>query len=280
MSSDPRKLRGALSLSVPRDQSILPVFARYIRALEVDQTQAVLVVGGGEEDVAILSAVGFQQVILSNLKTGGALSLDAEDIELPDNSYSVVFAHTVLHHCRCPHKAVGEMLRVARDHVFFLDANDSWAFRLLTRLKLSYPYELGVTGSFDYRAGGMRNGTIPNYMYRWTLREVRKCVAAYHPERRVDVRARSYWAFDVYENDLLSRKETRVGNLAQTLGPRNFIRLLHTAQALLNVLPPLRAQGNRFFCAISKVGLQPWIEERAGQFYEKSGYRGSLSRPL
>jgi len=279
MSSDPRKVPGGLSPSVPRDQSILPVFASYIKALEVDQTQAVLVIGGGEEDVAILSAAGFQQVVLSNLKTG-ALSLDAEDIQLPDSSYSVVFAHTVLHHCRCPHKAVGEMLRVARDHVFFLDANDSWVFRLLMRLKFSYPYELGVTGSFDYREGGMRNGTIPNYMYRWTLPEVRKCLAAYHPERRVNVRARSYWAFDIYEDDLLSRKETRVGNLAKTLGPRNFIKLLHTAQAVLNVLPPVRAQGNRFFCAISKAGLQPWIEEREGQFFEKRGYRSSLSRPL
>ena len=161
-----------------------------------------------------------------------------------------------------------------------MDANDSWAFRLLTRLKLSYPYEVGVTGSFNYLQGGMRNGTIPNYMYRWTIREVKKCVAAYHPERRIAVCARMYWAFDVYEDDLLARTESRVGKLAQTLGPRNFIKLLHAAQAVLNVLPPLRAQGNRFFCAISKGELQPWIEERAGQFFEKKEFRSSLSGPL
>lgn len=267
------------SPSNPRDKSFLSVFERHLQTLAVDRTQPVLVVGGGDEDLAILSAVGFQHIVLSNLRAG-ELNLDVEDIQLPDDSYSVVFAHTVLHHCRCPHKALGEMLRVARQHVFFLDAHDSWAFWLLRLLKFSYPYEVGVTGSFDYLEGGMRNGPIPNYMYRWTGHEVKKCVAAYHPERRVNVRVRTYWAFDVFENDLLSRKESHVGRLAETLGPRNFIRLLHAAQAALNVLPPIRAQGNRFFCAISKGELQPWIEARNGQFYEKRGYRDSLSAPL
>jgi SAM-dependent methyltransferase len=265
--------------SIPRDQSILPVFERYLHTLAVDRTQPVLVVGGGGEDLAILSAVGFGHIVLSNLRAG-ELWLDAEDIQLPDDSYSVVFAHTLLHHCRCPHKAVGEMVRVARHHVFFLDANDSWAFRLLTRLKFSFPYELGVTGPFDYLEGGMRNGPIPNYMYRWTRREVEKCVAAYHPERKIDVRVCTYWAFNVYEDDLLTRTESRVAKITKTLGPRNFIRLLQAGQAALNVLPPLRAQGNRFFCAISKGELQPWIEARNGQFYEKRGYKSSLSAPL
>lgn len=162
--------------------------------------------------------------------------------------------------------------------MFFLDANDSWAFRLLVRLKFSFPYEIGVTATFDYLEGGMRNGSIPNYIYRWTGREVKKCLAAYHPERRINVRAFSYWSFNVCENDLISRKESRVGKLAATLGPHNFIRLLHAAQVTLNVLPPFRAQGNEFFCAISKGGLQPWMEARNGQFCEKREYRSGLRK--
>jgi hypothetical protein len=73
----------------------------------------------------------------------------------------------------------------------------------------------------------------------------------------------------VNEYDLLSRKESRVAKLAETLGPPNFIRFLHAAQVTLNALPPSRAQGNKFFCAISKGELQPWIEVRNGQFYSK-----------
>ena len=265
--------------SLPRDQRFVSVFERYLQTHAVDRTQPVLVIGAGDEDLAILSAAGFRDIVLSNLG-GGELNLDAEDIQLPDDSYSVVFAHAVLHHCRCPHKAVGEMVRVARQHVFILDVNDSWAFRLLTRLKFSFPYEVGVTATFDYLQGGMRNGPIPNYLYRWTRREVEKCVAAYLPERRINVRARTYWAFNVYENDLLTRTQSHVAKIAEILGPRNFVRLLHAAQAALNVLPPLWAQGNKFFCAISKGELQPWIEARNGQFYEKRGFKSSLSAPL
>jgi len=264
----------------PKDKRMLPIFEHYLKALAVDLTKSVLVVGGGEEDLAILSAVGFQSVVLSNLKSC-ELCLDAEDMKLPDNSYSAVFAHGVLHHCRCPHKALGEMVRVARQHVFFLDANDSWVFRLLTRLKLSFPYEVGITVDRGYLEGGMRNGSIPNYMYRWTEGEVRKCVAAYNPERKIEVHALTYWDFEAWDEESpLRRRESRTAKLAQTIGPRNFVRGLRTTQAVLNAVPPLRAEGNKFFCAISKGELQPWIEARNGQFYEKAGYRTKLSAPL
>jgi SAM-dependent methyltransferase len=267
MSSIPRTANATSVESRRKDKScLLHVLETHLQMLAVDRDQPVLVIGGGEDDLEILSAVGFREIVLSNLKTG-ELSLDAEDIQLPDDSYPIVFAHAVLHHCRCPQKAVGEMVRIARQHLFFLEPNDSLALRLLVRLKLSFPYELAAVAANDYMHGGMRNGPIPNYIYRWTGREVEKCVAAYHPERRIDVRARPYWDFYVNEYELLCRKESRVAKLAETMGPRNLIRLLSMAQAALNMLPPLRAQGNKFFCAISKRELQPWIETRVGQFY-------------
>jgi hypothetical protein len=58
-----------------------------------------------------------------------------------------------------------------------------------------------------------------------------------------------------------------VAKLAQKLGPGNLIRLLRIGQAILNLIPPLRAQGNKFFCIISKKELQPWIEMREGNYY-------------
>jgi hypothetical protein len=68
---------------------------------------------------------------------------------------------------------------------------------------------------------------------------------------------------------LVSRKETRVAKLAEIIGPRNLVSLLHLGQAVLNLLPPVRSQGNKFFCAISKRELQPWIEMRDGRCYLK-----------
>ncbi|HLJ42290.1 MAG TPA: methyltransferase domain-containing protein [Candidatus Acidoferrales bacterium] len=193
--------------------------------------------------------------------------LDAENIALPDNSYPVVFAHAVLHHCRSPQKALGEMVRVSQKHVFFVEPNDSWALRMLVRLGFSFPYELAAVAAHEYTRGGMRNGPIPNYIYRWTGHEARKSVFAYHPELRLRVRAHPYWDFYVNECELLKRKETRVAELARKMGTRNFIHSLHLAQKLLNLLPPLRMQGNKFFCAISKGNLHPWIQDRDGQCF-------------
>ena len=83
------------------------------------------------------------------------------------------------------------------------------------------------------------------------------------------IRAHPYWDFYVNEEELLLRKESRVAALAEKLGPRNLVTLLHLGQTFLNVLPLLRSQGNKFFCAISKRGLQSWIEMRDGKYQLK-----------
>ena len=251
----------------PKDKSrLLSMLGHYVELCAVDRSKPVLVLGGEQEDVDVLTACGFKEIVLSNIEAS-EMALDAENIALPDDSYPVVFAHAVLHHCRCPQKALGEMVRVAQQHVFFLEPNDSWMLRLLVRLNFSFPYELAAVVDHEYVHGGMRDGPIPNYLYRWTGRDVEKCVASYHPERRFKIYPHPYWDFYVDEDDLLSRRESQVAALAEKAGPRNFIRFLHAAQAGLNLLPPLRAQGNKFFCAISKGDLQPWIEARDGQFY-------------
>ena len=259
----------------PKDKScLLDVIGRYREACGVDGNQPVLVLGGGQEDLDILTACGFKQMVMSNIDSPG-LALDAENIALPDNSYPVVFAHAVLHHCRSPHKAIGEMVRVARQHVFFLEPNDSWALRMLVRLGYSFPYELAAVAAHEYLHGGMRDGPIPNYIDRWTGHEVEKSIASYHPERQFQVRAHPYWDFYVNEYELVSRKETRVAQLAEKIGPRNLVSLLQLGQAVLNLLPPVRSQGNKFFCAISKRELQPWIEMRDGRCYLKKENEGS-----
>jgi SAM-dependent methyltransferase len=257
---------GALT---PKDKSrLLGVFGHYLALCAVDKSEPILVIGGEQEDLDILSACGFEKIVLSNISAEG-LALDAENIALADDSYAVVFAHAVIHHCRCPHKALGEMVRVSRKHVFFFEPNDSWALRFLVRLGGSFPYELAAVAAHEFINGGMRDGPIPNYIYRWTGREVGKCVASYHPERQFEVRAHPYWDFYVNEYELLARKESRVSTLAEKLGPRNLVAALRLSQFFLNLLPPLRSQGNKFFCAISKRELHPWIEMRDGQCYLK-----------
>lgn len=264
----PRLARESCVVSTPKDKSrLLRVIQRHLKACGVDRAQPVLVVGGGQDDLEILSACGFKQIVLSNL-AGKGMILDAEHIDLPDNSYPAVFAHAVLHHCRSPQKALGEIVRVSEKHVFFVEPNDCGALRMLVRLGLSFPYEIGGVVNNGY-TGGLRNGPIPNYIYRWTEREVIKSVLTYHPERQFEVRSQPYWDFYVNEEELLARKETKLASLASKVGARNFIVLLRLAQMLLSLLPLLRSQGNKFFCAISKQDLQPWIEVREAQYCVK-----------
>ncbi|MGB6483365.1 MAG: methyltransferase domain-containing protein [Candidatus Acidiferrales bacterium] len=257
---------GGHGLSTPKDKSrLLRVIQYFVRDCRIDRNQPVLVIGGSHGDLEILSICGFKQIVMSNLDANG-LFIDAEDIALPDDSYSVVFAHAVLHHCRCPLAAVGEMVRVSQKHVVFVEPNDSWSLRMLVRLGFSFPYELAAVADNEYTHGGMRNGPIPNYIYRFTGHEIKKAVCAYHPERQFRVNAHPYWDFYVNEHELLVRTETRVAKLARKLGPARFIALLHSAQKFLNLFSPVRSQGNKFFCSISKATLHPWIELRDGQY--------------
>ncbi len=77
----------------PRDRSrLLAVIGRNLEVCGVDRRQPVLVLGGEQEDIDILTACGFEQIVLSNLDAAG-MALDAENIALADDSYPVVFAH-------------------------------------------------------------------------------------------------------------------------------------------------------------------------------------------
>jgi SAM-dependent methyltransferase len=259
----------------PKDKScLLGILGHYLELCAVDRSKPVLVLGGEQEDVDILTACGFNEIVLSNIEAAD-MAIDAENIALPDDSYPVVFAHAVLHHCRCPQKAVGEMVRVSQQHVFFVEPNDSWILRLLVHLNFSFPYELTAVAAHEYVHGGMRDGPIPNYIYRWTGREVEKCIASYHPERQFEVHAHPYWDFYVNEEELINRKESRVAILAEKIGPRTFVKLLHLGQAVLNLSSLLRSQGNKFLCAVSKRELQAWIEMRDGGCYLKKGNKDS-----
>jgi SAM-dependent methyltransferase len=171
----------------------------------------------GRRTLRCWSACGFEQIVLSNIRDP-TLSLDAENLDLPDESYPVVFAHAALHHCRSPNKAVGEMVRVAQRCAIFVEPNDSWALRTLSRAGYSFPYELSAVVAHERIHGGMRDGPTPNYIYRWTGREVEKTVASYQPERRFDVQGYPYWDFNATEYELENRKESRVASLTRAVG--------------------------------------------------------------
>src|SRR6185437_15919165 len=120
-----------------RDQ-FLTALQCCVRACSIPSDATTLILGGGAADSEVLTRAGFRSIRISNLSSeilrteatpgGGtdpAAVLDAEDLKLPDESVDMVFAHEVLHHCRSPHRALCEMLRVSRNFVMFQEPNDS-----------------------------------------------------------------------------------------------------------------------------------------------------------
>jgi len=134
-----------------RDQ-FLAVFLRHFKACNIDTSEKLLVIGGSRQDIELLVRAGFKNITLSNFEPEleehahpnlsvkvKVLAIDAEQIDLPDGSFDCVFAHEVLHHCRSPHRALCEMLRVASKHVVLLEPNDSLSMRALTLTGFSFP---------------------------------------------------------------------------------------------------------------------------------------------
>jgi SAM-dependent methyltransferase len=255
----------------PKDRSqFLRVLRKCIDKTGVDVRDSVLVIGGTQDDAAFLRSCGFSRITLSNMSGAPdvcdglnnlpVVAVDAEDMQLPDGSYDIVFFHEVIHHCRSPHRALCEMLRVSRRHVLMLEPHDSAFMRLLCRMRFSFPYEIFAVVNNDYVRGGVRNSQIPNFILRWNAWGVHQLTSAFLPEYTLRMHADPYWDFNASEENLASRKQTRIGLITGMIGATNFLRTLRALQRVLNSVPVLRRQGNKFFCCIQKsTDLKPWL---------------------
>jgi SAM-dependent methyltransferase len=259
-----------------------------VRSERIDLQGSVLIVGGSFEDAEILRQVGFRRITLTNLQDLAdfkpplmdgvelnALNADAEDMQIADGAYDLVLAHEVLHHCRSPHKALVEMLRVSRRHVIILEPNDSLLMHAFVKLRFSIPFELPAVIFHNFQAGGVRNSCVPNYIFRWSERDMYQTTASYIPEFEFGMHVRAYWDFNVDKNELALRSHTRIGTFTRILGPGLFITCLHCFQAVMNRFPWLSRQGNKYFGCITKHdSLKPWLVLKDGQIaynrtYEK-----------
>ena len=162
----------------------------------LDPRAPTLVIVGDDCDRDALQAAGFTNVTISNLESMGEGDYspfgwahhDGEAIDLPDGSVDQVIEHMGLHHCASPHKALLEMYRVARNAVVAFENRDSLSIRAAIRLGLSHYHELDAVRINGLTHGGLRNGPVPNYVYRWTEREIEKTVLCGDPAHEVPIR--------------------------------------------------------------------------------------------
>jgi SAM-dependent methyltransferase len=207
---------------------------------DVRPDMAVVVVGGGELDRSVLASHGFTDVTLTNLDPVQGNVEDAEALSYEDERFDFGVVSAALHHCRSPHRALLELYRVSRVGVLALEARDSTLMRLANRMGVAEEYELTVVAAEGFRAGGVANSAVPNYVYRWTERE--KTIRSAAPERR----HRFVW-FRELELPL---------SILEATGKSAWRFARWPLRALVTVLP---GQANLFAFAVLKEELQPWM---------------------
>ncbi len=226
----------------------------------VSRESSILVVAGGDADREALAQVGFTDVTISNIDDNGHADRyapfrwaqqDVEQLDLADGSVDFVIVCAGLHHCASPHRALLEMLRVARIGVMAIESYDSFLMRIAVRVGAAEDYEISAVAAHDYAYGGVRNTAVPNYVYRWTDREIEKTVASAAPQaphrflyfRQLEIPA-----------SVLARRYNPVWAIA--------MRVLGPVLALVAKVFP--SQANLFAFVIVKPklpgDLYPWLE--------------------
>src|SRR5918999_5139586 len=204
----------------------------------VRRDMSVHVAAGGRADRDVLHGLGFEDVTISNLderEQGAGLEPygwrleDVESLSLPDESVDLALVSAGLHHCRSPHRGLLELYRVARVAVVALESRDGTLMRLGVRIGAVDDYELGAVAAHGLAAGGVTNTSTPNFVYRWTEREVGKTIASFAPLARH--RIRYFREFEL--PDVL---------LGAARGPRGLaLRALRPAARLLTKLLPTQS---------------------------------------
>ena len=240
---------------------------------------SVLVVAGGSADRDAFHELGFERVTISNVDEAVMAEelapyewsyQDAENLDYQDASFDLTIVSAGLHHCHSPHRALLELYRVARVAAVALESRDSSLMRLAVRLGAVDEYELAAVAAHGLRSGGVANTSTPNYVYRWSEREVEKTVASFAPHARH--RIRFFREFELPEALVEIDRGARA----------NMLRLARpVVTGITRVLP---RQANLFAFAIEKprlpADLQPWMRVDDGELLPDPDvvgrrYRGS-----
>jgi SAM-dependent methyltransferase len=217
---------------------------------------SVLVVCGGGYDRDVFHGLGFGRVTISNLDSEIDSNefapypwnlQDVESLGFEDGGFDFVVVHQGLHHCHSPHRGLLEMYRVARVGVLAFEPRDTRLVRLGVRLGFGQEYEIAAVAENGLRAGGVGNSATPNFVYRWTEREIEKTIRTFSPAGRAGFR---------YFSALRVPKE-RMRSMKNRLVARSLEALLPVVRLFAKVFP---RQSNCFAFAVTKVGeLHPWM---------------------
>jgi len=232
---------------------------KVIGAALADDPEAVgkgwLAVCAGAEERALFLKLGFSDVTIANLDVrlkGDEFAPfrwsreNAQDLSFPDQAFDYAFVSDGLHHCASP---LLEMYRVARKAIVVVESRDSMLVRMAERLGMADTYELVAVEGNDFAFGGVNNSQIPNFVYRWTERELAKTLASFDPTGPQQVRF--FYALNLPERDNLAGRLLRLSapaiQAAAKLFPRqcnSFAMIAHKPNGELSLWPWLAKEGD------------------------------------
>jgi ubiquinone/menaquinone biosynthesis C-methylase UbiE len=228
---------------------------------EIKLDDSILVTCGSMVDRDALLSRDFKKVTITNVDRQLPPDVfvpyswnfqNAECLTYDDSSFEFVISHSGLHHCSSPHRALLEMYRVARKGVLVFEPRDSLLLRMGVKLGFGQDYELAAVVCNEARCGGVTNSVVPNYVYRWTKREVEKTIRSYAPEakHRIDY----FHALRIPTGALSLKRRKLHLYIANVLGL--FAGVATTF--------PFMANNIAFFVAKPRLprDLQPWLRLR------------------
>jgi SAM-dependent methyltransferase len=251
---------GEFYMYEPSGSTFATLLKGHLASGAIKPGDSVFVQFGGRFDEQVCQSVGLTNFTIANI-TAEALSvgetapaqMDAHRVPYPDASFDHVICHAGLHHCSRPHEALHEMYRMARKTVMFVENQDSLLMRLATRAGLVSWHELRAVIGEGYLTGGVDGTAVPNFIYRWTRRELRKTVATYDPAYDVPIEFHTEWNVGA-ERAAVEVLQRRL-HLHDGLARRIFV----AGQWFMNTF--LGGQGNIFAATIRKdlAALHSWM---------------------
>jgi hypothetical protein len=153
------------------------------------------------------------------------------------------------------------MYRVAKKAIMVFEPPDNLLVQIMQKVGLAQIYEYTAVQGNENTHGGVDNSEIPNYIYRWTEKEIEKVIFSYEPRAR----HRFHYAYDIEEPSLAFTANNKVKHI--------IINIAKPAYKLLGLFFP--KQKNLFAIFIEKPtlpqDLHPWLmmEKRNIKFNPK-----------
>lgn len=172
---------------------------------------SILVIGASIKEAEVFSNNNFKNITLGYfdendknkfLKIGykeniNLFKIDIRQVNFDDNYFDYTFTHATIHHVDLPHLAVSELYRVAKKGALIIESNDSIVMRLASYFNFTENFEIS---SVKNNTGGLLNTGVPNYVYRWTEREITKLIKSYKPQYKHKIYFNYYYDQNNYSN--------------------------------------------------------------------------------